>query len=96
MEVEMDGDVRIVLEFMQRNLPAARLVAVAEEARKEARKLAPILWGHYPTEEVRALKLRHAPPISADGLRTRSVASERGPDLLCADDDSEGVTGAPE
>lgn len=53
MEIEMDADVKAVMEFMQRTLPAARLVSVSEAVRK----IAPVVWGHYPTEEVRALNL---------------------------------------
>jgi hypothetical protein len=53
MEVHLDPDVQAVAEFMQRNIPAARLQGVANGIRD----LAPILWGRYEKESVAALLL---------------------------------------
>lgn len=39
---------------MQRSVRASRLMAVSEAVGK----MAPVLWGHYPIESVRALELR--------------------------------------
>lgn len=85
MEIEMDSDVKAVVEFMQITLPAARLVAVSDAVQK----VAPVLWGHYPTEEVQALRLRAA--ISVGGPRTQSIASGYALGQPCADDDSAAV-----
>jgi hypothetical protein len=53
MELEIDEDVKRVLEFMQGSMSADRLVAVAAGVHA----LAPILWGHFETERVSALRL---------------------------------------
>jgi hypothetical protein len=57
MNIEINPEVKAVMEYMQQILPAARLVPVADAVQK----IAPILWGHYPTEEVRALELNDKP-----------------------------------
>jgi len=59
MDLEMDGDVKAVLQFMQRNVQASHLVAVAGAVAD----LAPILWGKYEKEGISALLLREAPII---------------------------------
>ena len=66
MNLEIDPDVKATLAFMQRNVPAARLVAVAEAAAK----IASIIWGQYETEDIAALRLQEE-PISAGDPRTR-------------------------
>lgn len=71
MRLEIDPDVQAVTEFMQRNVPAARLVSVAEAAAK----LAPILWGEYEKEGVSALLLREL-PILPCAAQTQPVSSE--------------------
>ena len=63
MNIAIDPDVKAVAEFMQSSLPAARLRSVAERVAA----LAPLLWGHFPAEEVRAIALVSALPISLDG-----------------------------
>lgn len=70
MRLEIDPDVQAVAEFMQRNVPAARLVSVAEAAAK----LAPILWGGYEKEGVSALLLREMPIRPCDS-RTQPFSS---------------------
>jgi hypothetical protein len=71
MELVLDQDVRAVCEFMLANMPAAKLVSVA----KAMAEIAPVLWGHYPAEEIRALSWRWAPILACDP-HTQSVASE--------------------
>jgi hypothetical protein len=59
MEIVVDQDMQAVAEFMQRNIPADRLVAVA----KGVGDIAPILWGHVagsPKESLRPLLLRES------------------------------------
>lgn len=43
MQLEIDNQVKSVLEFMQRNVPTDRLVSVA----REVNALALHFWGHY-------------------------------------------------
>jgi hypothetical protein len=71
MELVFDVDARAVFEFMLANVPAAKLVAVANAVAQ----IAPVLWGHYKSEEVRALTWEWS-SISACDPRTRSTASE--------------------
>jgi hypothetical protein len=70
MEIAIDSDVKAVLEFMQETLAADRLVSVAEALFR----LAPLLWGQYPSHAVQALQLK-ATAISADDPQTRSSAT---------------------
>jgi len=53
MNLEIDPDVKVVAEFMQSNMSAAKLVGVATAIGR----LAPILWGRFGTEEIQALVL---------------------------------------
>lgn len=71
MELRMDADLQSVAEFMQSNLPAAKLLHVA----KSLAEVAPLLWGDYAAEPVSALTLRRS-PIEACDPRTQSCASE--------------------
>jgi hypothetical protein len=88
MELALDQDVRAVCEFMLANMPAAKLVSVA----KAMAEIAPVLWGHYPTEEIRALSWRSAPILACDP-HTQSVASECAPGQSYAGDDSVAAGG---
>jgi hypothetical protein len=54
MRVEIDEDVKTVAEFMQKKLPASRLVSVASAVAA----LAPILWGRHSRDDVVALSLK--------------------------------------
>ena len=71
MDLIADQDVQSVVEFIQRSVPATRLVSVANAVAG----IAPLLWGHHKAEEVLPLQLV-CPPISDGGRRTQSVASE--------------------
>ena len=46
MRLELQPDIQEVAEFMQRHVPAARLVSVAAGVNA----LAPLLWGHFQNE----------------------------------------------
>jgi hypothetical protein len=67
----IDDDVHAVLEFMQKNIPAGRLVAVAAGISS----LAPILWGEYQPESIRAFQLVHQ-LIWAHDQHTQSASNE--------------------
>ena len=53
MSLIVDADVEAVAEFMQKNIAATRLLAVADGIAA----MAPLLWGTYATEPVQALRL---------------------------------------
>jgi hypothetical protein len=61
--------VEAVAEFMQRNIPASKLVAVSDSIKA----LAPIMWGHFDREEIRALRLLPV-PIGEHGQQTQEGA----------------------
>jgi hypothetical protein len=46
MQFVVDADIRSVLEFMQFNVPTAKLVGIADSLPKIAR----LLWEHFPQE----------------------------------------------
>jgi hypothetical protein len=72
MELVIDPDLKSVAEFMQEQLPANRLVAVANGLAG----IAPLLWGQYQSEEVETLRLV-SPPISSDRpVSTQASSSE--------------------
>lgn len=57
MNLVIDNDVKVVLEFMQANLSANRLVSVAAGVNA----LAPVLWRQYETEDITILSLVSLP-----------------------------------
>ena len=57
-ELEMDIDVKAVLSFMQRNIPADKLVSVSSSISK----IAPCLWDRHKAIDIVPLSLT-APPI---------------------------------
>lgn len=59
----LDEDVKAVVEFMQRRITAARLVAVATGVAA----LAPLLWGKYQPESVDVLRLESSAIPNGDG-----------------------------
>jgi len=71
VELQIDEDVKRVLEFMQDSMSADRLVAVAAGVHA----LAPILWGNYGNVEISVLRLLPQ-PIEVCGSHTRSGTSE--------------------
>ena len=60
MNLILHADVKVVAEFMQCNIAASRLVAVATGLAA----LAPILWRFHESEAVVTLRLVPQPPIS--------------------------------
>ncbi len=70
MEFVIDEDVKAVAEFMQNQIAASRLVAVANAMAK----LAPLFWGKYQPDELDIIRLV-PPPISGCDQRTQSSAS---------------------
>jgi|HubBroStandDraft_6_1064221.scaffolds.fasta_scaffold345800_3 hypothetical protein len=69
MEVMIDSDVKAVADFMQRTVPTAKLVGVANRLAE----IAGLLWGHYSPDDVRALCL--AGPITTDHDSQRQSAA---------------------
>jgi hypothetical protein len=57
MELSLDQDVQAVLEFMQSQIPAEKLVSVA----RAVSGLSDTLWGHYSPKGVVALALSAEP-----------------------------------
>ena len=84
MELEIDPDVKAVAEFMQSNMPAAKLVSVASAIAA----LAPILWGKYEAESVFALRLIASPLNAVRAGRILPCAKSPAP-AAGADDGSE-------
>jgi hypothetical protein len=84
-EIVFDEDVRAVAEFMLANVAAAKLVSVASAVAQ----IAPVLWGHYAQEPVRALTLQYA-PIWDQIRRTQSSATKLAPSCSHAGDGSAG------
>ena len=85
MELIVDPDVKMVLEFMQDRLPACKLVAVADCLSPMAR----LLWGHYSSESCYALTLSVPKTPNPSPLS----ASESGPGIAYAGGDSEAARG---
>ena len=69
--IQCDSDVEEVAAFMQRTLPAGRLLPVAEAIAG----IAPMLWGHFTRDLKPALAVRE-PAISGHGPHTQSASSE--------------------
>jgi len=69
MKIEVDPDLQGAAEWMQRNIPAAKLVAVASGLAS----FAPLLWGQYQPEAIQAIRLV-AEPIA--GPRTPAASNE--------------------
>jgi len=78
MEIEIDPDVKATVEFMQSNIPAARLVAVSEGVGS----LAPILWGRYAPERIETLSLAHNQPAMRSEI---SPPTASGSEPKCSD-----------
>ncbi len=75
MELQIDGDLKAVAEFMQNTIPASKLLSVAEDLPKMGR----LLWARYPQEPSLGLMLSE-PMITSDSPR---AASESFPESLC-------------
>ena len=66
MELILDTDVQMVLETMQRNISAEKLVGVADVLPQLAR----ILWGRYASAPVHGCELRSEPIC---GLQSNAI-----------------------
>lgn len=58
MSIQSDPDLLSVVEFMQAEVPADKLVSLS----LALSRIAPALWGHFQATEVRALTLGGAKP----------------------------------
>lgn len=67
--LQMDADLKRVMEFMQSNVAASKLVSLAQALAA----VAPVLWGQYEREDVRALALLH--PAIGCASTLQSVAT---------------------
>jgi hypothetical protein len=84
-QLSIDDDVRLVLEFMQDNIAAAKLLGVAETTAKLAR----LLWGQYAQEPLSPVSLGPDKPKMQNQLLR--AASELSLGRPCADGDSVGA-----
>ena len=73
--MELDRDIRSVLDYMRSNVPAAKLVKVAETLPS----LAHLMWGGYPKESFEVFTACYP---------QQSVATESSPVEVCAGDGS--------
>lgn len=80
MELLLNEETKVVLEFMQANIPTSKLLGVAESIPDVAR----LLWSGYPQEPLHVLQLQGLP--ITNGLP--QDASGCGLGLRCADGDS--------
>jgi hypothetical protein len=60
MNIEVDNDVKAVLEFMQERVAAFKLIGVAERIPAMAK----LLWDKYPQEPVEPISLRSVRPLA--------------------------------
>lgn len=88
-ELVADSDVRTVLVFMQEEIPAGKLVKVAEAVAK----IGEILWARHRPEEVIGLSFAGKLPIG--GLQSLSAANVYALAQGYADGDSAAVADAP-
>ena len=79
MQVEMDEHLKAVVEFMQKNVPAEKLLSVADALKDVARPL----WGRFPQEPCMVLRL-----CEAKSGPSQPIASESGLAIACAGDGS--------
>jgi len=85
MRVKLDNDVLKVLEFIQMNVAAHKLIGVASSVNS----LAPMLWGCYEAERVQAIELEPDPICEK-----RLNATESVPALACVGGDSAAAADA--
>jgi hypothetical protein len=76
-----DEHIKVVLEFMQANVPASKLCGVAESLPQMGK----LLWGRIPQEPVTAMFIGGSQP----------TASGCAPERLCVGDDSEAARVVP-
>jgi hypothetical protein len=84
VNLQIDPDLKGVLEFMQNNIPAQRLVSTAARIPE----MAGLLWGCYPQEPCRPLYFE-LPKLVGEN-RSLSNATESLPAPACVGGDSAG------
>jgi len=89
MQFSADEHVQIVLEFLQSNIPANKLMGIAECLPQMAR----LLWGHFQQEPFIPIELRLPKMVGENP--SLQVATESSPVQACADGGSEGVATCP-
>jgi hypothetical protein len=83
VEFVMDEHVKAVLEFMQENIPTAKLIGIADCLPQMGR----LLWGKYRQEPFDSLRIESESATKvADRLRL--VANESSPERQCVGGDS--------
>jgi len=81
MEFKVDEHLQLVLEFMQSNFPASKLIGIAEKLPEMAR----LLWGHFEQEPVCSLLLSVPKTLEHP---SRLFSSESSPEKKCVGDGS--------
>jgi len=74
MQLVADEHVKAVLDFMQANLPAAKLIGVAESLPQMAR----LLWSNLPQEPCIPISLEMLKRVEENPLRPASTESFLG------------------
>jgi hypothetical protein len=69
-EFVIDGDVKAVLEFMQKTIPTSKLIGVVDSLPQMGR----LLWGQYPQEPLSALSLEASELFASTSCEKRQVA----------------------
>jgi len=59
MEIIADPDARTLLEFMQKNLPTSKLIAISSQLPEIAR----LLWSDYPQQPCNIIQLGIPKPV---------------------------------
>ena len=70
MQIVTDENVKTVLEFMEANIPAERLIGVTDALPQMAR----LLWDHLPQEPVCPMRLSVTKPMSDQESQLHSTA----------------------
>ena len=83
MKVVVDEHLQIVLEFMQRSMPAWKLIGIAEALPQMAR----LLWGGVPQEPCTVVAF--SLPKTVGQNPTRQASTESSPVLACEHGGSE-------
>ena len=71
MQLEVDDHLKSVMEFMQSNIPASKLIGVADNLPQMAR----LLWGRYPQEPVVGASLLSEFPAVSTACETQPTAT---------------------
>jgi len=72
MQLVVDEHMKAVLSFMQRNVPTAKLIGIANALPQ----IAKLLWDVYPQENVRALSMNEKLPAASTPYETQPASTE--------------------